>query len=128
MLAMLLVSCVATPIPIILPTIQPTPTPRYLKIVFDVIDEVTGQPITAGLTIRRERLDGSQIEGERFYTGQHLEIEAPIDPNERLFILAEADGYQDWEVGMRINKGGTLKAPIRLKRIATPTPTLSPQG
>ncbi len=123
LLALLLISCVPTPTPIRLPTLAPAPMPASLRIVFDVIDDVTGQPVNAEITIRRERVsDGSQVEAEKFFTGQHLEIETPTDPDVRLFVLVEASGYLDWEVGMRINKGGTLTAPIRLKPIATPRP------
>lgn len=75
------------------------------------------------VAIDSERIaDGSQVEAEKFFTGQHLEIETPIDPSVRLYVLVEATGYHDWEVGMKISKGGTLTAPIRLKPIATPRP------
>jgi len=121
--ALQLVACVSTSAPIRLPTLAPAPTLAYLRIVFDIVDESTGQPVTAEITIRRERVsDGSQVEAEKFFTGQHLEIETPIDPDVRLFVLVEAQGYADWEVGIRTNKGGTLTAPIRLKPIATPRP------
>jgi len=118
-----LTSCAPTPTPIKLPTLAPAPTPATLLLVFDIVDEVTGQPVNAEITIRRERVsDGSQLEAERFYTGQHLEIDSPVDPDVRLFVLVEAKGYNDWEVGFRMNRGGRLTAPIRLKPIATPRP------
>lgn len=118
--ACLLASCISAPL---LPTPTPAPpTPAYLRVVFDVVDDVTGQPVNADITIRRERLDGSQVEGEKFFTGQHLEIDIPVNPDERIFVLVEAQGYADWEVGMRAKMAGTLNAPIRLKPIATPGP------
>lgn len=54
LLALLLISCSATPTPLRLPTLTPASTPANLRIVFDVVDEVTGQPVNGEITIRRE--------------------------------------------------------------------------
>ncbi len=100
-------------------------TAAYGKLRVDIVDNETGQPVTADITIRRERRDGSLVEDMQFFTGQKIEIEALVDPDALLYILVEAKGYHDWEISMRIKKASTLSAPIRLKPIApgaTPTP------
>ncbi len=124
-LACLLLACTPTATAIFLPTLSPAPTAAYVTLRFDIVDELTGQPVTADITIRRERSDGSLVEDAQFFTGQQIEIEAPVDPDTLLYILVEAKGYHDWEIAMRIKQASTLSGPIRLQPIApgtTPTP------
>ena len=107
------------------PAAPPSPTAAYATLRFDIVDEQTGQPVTADITIRRERNDGSPVEDAQFFTGQQIEIEAPVDADPLLYILVEAEGYHDWGIAMRIKQASTLSGPIRLKPIApdaAPTP------
>ncbi len=118
-LACVLVACRPTATAVVLPTLSPAPTAAYGKLRFDIVDDETGQPVTADITIRRERRDGSLVEDTQFFTGQKIEIEALV------YILVEAKGYHDWEISLRIKKASTLSSRIRLKPIApgaTPTP------
>ncbi len=124
-LACLLVACTPTATAIFLPTLSPAPTAVLATLRFDIVDEQTGQPVTADITIRRERSDGSLVEDAQFFTGQQIEIEAPVDADTLLYILVEAEGYHDWEIAMRIKRASTLSGPIRLQPIvpdAAPTP------
>ncbi len=128
-LACLLIACTPTATAVVLPTFSPAPTAALATLRFDIVDEQTGQPVTADITVRRERRDGSLIEDAQFFTGQEIEIEALVDPDVLLYILVEAKGYHDWEISLRIKKASTLSGPIRLKPIAPgATPTPGPQG
>lgn len=103
---------------VIVPPVQPPPTAAFATLRFDIVDEQTGQSVTADITIRGERSDGSLVENAQFFTGQRIEIEAPVDSGVLLFILVEARGFSDWELAMRIKKASTLSGPIRLKPVA----------
>ncbi len=110
---------------VIPPPAQPSPTAAYATLRFDIVSGQTGQPVTADITIRRERRDGSLVEDTQFFTGQKIEIEVLVDPDALLYILVEAKGYHSWEIAMRIKQASTLSGPIRLQPIApdtTPTP------
>jgi hypothetical protein len=128
----LLLACCLTACQTATLTVAPTPTltlqPGYARLVFDVVDETTGQPVTAHITIRRERPDGTLIDESETYTGTHVEIETPVDPTAYVWVLVEAEGFQDWEMRLRVSKPGTAGGPIRLRPQATPTQPPGVQG
>lgn len=127
LLGLLLVACAGSQPTIIGVTATPG-GPGYAKFVFDVIDDATGQAVTSDITIRRETTDGEPIGTEEFYTGAHVEIEAPVDSNAYIWLLVEAKGYQDWELKLKAKQPGTLRGPIRLKALIAPTRTPGPQA
>ena len=128
----LLLACCLTACQTATPTVALTPPltlqPGYARLVFDVVDETTGQPVTANITIRRERTDGTPIDESETYSGAHVEIEAAVDPGIYVWVLVEASGYQDWEIRLKVSKPGAASGPIRLKRSPTPTQPPGVQG
>ncbi len=63
LVACLLFACgpvTLTPSPI-LATLA-APTPAHARLRFDIVDDATGQPITAQISIRREKLHGTLID------------------------------------------------------------------
>ena len=112
----LLAACAtATP----LPTPTSTPAVALAKVRFEIIDEGTGAPVTAVITVRRELTDGS-MEDPRTFNGQRFEMDVPVDA--MLDVQGRAEGYHNWGVKMKIKKAATLSGPIRLKRLAQSTP------
>ncbi len=61
-------------------------TPQYARADLVIVDAVTGRPLEADVTIRRERDDGTLIEPEMFYNGQHIVLEVPADDH-RTWLL-----------------------------------------
>ena len=96
----------------------PVPTAALAKVRFEIVDEDTGTPMAATITVRRELTDGS-LE-TRTFKGQRFEMDVPVDA--LLDVQVQAEGYHDWNVKMKIKKTATLSGPIRLKRLAQPSP------
>jgi len=120
----LFVAACATPTP---PTTV-APIVQYATFSYDVIDAVTSHPVEAQVTIRRERLDGSLIDELPTYTGQHIEMDVPVDSSAKIFILVEAEGYEDWERAIVVEKPSKVSGPIRLSPLPTITPTLEQEA
>ena len=98
---------------------QKSAPPTTATLSLSIVDDVTGQPVTATVTLRRETMAGEAVgtEDGETYVGQQLDIFAPVDPNVILSVLVEAPGYQDWELQFQIKQPGTVSGPVRLQRL-----------
>lgn len=81
-----------------------------------VIDARSGAPILADVTVRTEP-EGDDRSGDgmqQFWQVDHLVFDAPVGAS-ATWVLVEAIGFQDWEIGLRgLEPGQRVGGPVRL--------------
>ncbi len=110
LIAMLLVACVPAP--------RPEKTATY--VLTQIVDDETEVPIEdAKVTFTLENLDGSVL--REWVETDIQEYETGIPIGTVLKVLAEAEGYNDWELHFTVKAAKPFSMPVRMIPLAMDT-------